>query len=65
MPHNIIGPRQKYNDPYRNVASIMINLMLQGRQPIIFQPRGEQKPLLLVRPGLRSTASSTKRFATT
>ncbi len=42
VPHNIIGPRQKYNDPYRNVASIMINLMLQGRQPIIYGD-GEQK----------------------
>ncbi len=42
VPHNIIGPRQKYNDPYRNVASIMINLMLQGRQPIIYGT-GEQK----------------------
>ncbi len=41
-PHNIIGPRQKYDDPYRNVASIMINLMLQGRQPIIYGD-GEQK----------------------
>jgi UDP-glucose 4-epimerase len=36
IPHNIIGPRQKYDDPFRNVASIMINLMLQGRQPIIY-----------------------------
>ena len=36
VPHNIIGPRQKYDDPYRNVASIMINLMLQQRQPIIY-----------------------------
>jgi len=36
VPHNIIGPRQKYDDPYRNVASIMINLMLQGRQPFIY-----------------------------
>lgn len=36
VPHNIIGPRQKYDDPYRNVASIMINLMLRGRQPIIY-----------------------------
>ena len=36
VPHNIIGPRQKYDDPYRNVASIMINLMLQGRQPMIY-----------------------------
>jgi UDP-glucose 4-epimerase len=41
IPHNIIGPRQKYDDPYRNVASIMINLMLQGRQPIIYGD-GEQ-----------------------
>ena len=22
VPHNIVGPRQKYDDPYRNVASI-------------------------------------------
>jgi len=42
VPHNIIGPRQKYDDPYRNVASIMINLMLQGRQPVIYG-NGEQK----------------------
>jgi UDP-glucose 4-epimerase len=42
VPHNIIGPRQKYDDPYRNVASIMINLMLQGRQPIIYGD-GRQK----------------------
>ncbi len=42
VPHNIIGSRQKYDDPYRNVASIMINLMLQKRQPIIYGD-GEQK----------------------
>ena len=42
VPHNIIGPRQKYDDPFRNVASIMVNLMLQGRQPIIYGD-GEQK----------------------
>ncbi|CAN5491267.1 SDR family oxidoreductase [soil metagenome] len=42
VPHNIIGPRQKYDDPYRNVASIMINLMLQGRQPYIYGD-GSQK----------------------
>lgn len=42
VPHNIIGPRQKYDDPYRNVASIMINLMLHGRQPVIYGD-GEQK----------------------
>ena len=31
VPHNIIGPRQKYDDPFRNVVSIMINRMLQGK----------------------------------
>ena len=36
VPHNIIGRRQKFDDPYRNVASIMANLMLQGRQPYIY-----------------------------
>lgn len=36
VPHNIIGTRQKYDDPYRNVASIFINLMLQGKSPIIY-----------------------------
>lgn len=41
VPHNIIGPRQKYDDPFRNVASIMANMMLQGRQPFIYGD-GEQ-----------------------
>ena len=42
IPHNIIGPNQRYDDPFRNVASIMINLMLQNRRPIIYGD-GEQK----------------------
>lgn len=42
VPHNIIGPRQRYDDPFRNVASIFINRMLQGKQPIIYGD-GEQK----------------------
>jgi UDP-glucose 4-epimerase len=42
VPHNIIGPRQKYDDPFRNVASIMINRMLLGKQPIIYGD-GNQK----------------------
>jgi len=36
VPHNIIGPRQKYDDPYRNVASIFINRMLQGKPAVIY-----------------------------
>ena len=42
VPHNIIGTKQNYTDPFRNVASIMINRMLQGKQPIIYGD-GEQK----------------------
>lgn len=42
VPHNIIGPRQKYDDPYRNVASIMLNRALQGQPPIIYGD-GEQR----------------------
>ena len=42
VPHNIIGPRQNFIDPYRNVAAIMINRILQNKQPIIYGD-GEQK----------------------
>ena len=36
VPHNIIGPFQKYDDPFRNVLSIMINRNLQGLPSIIY-----------------------------
>lgn len=42
IPHNIIGKRQKYDDPFRNVASIMINRALQGK-PILVYGDGQQK----------------------
>ena len=42
IPHNIIGPNQKYDDAFRNVASIMINLILQNRSPTIYGD-GNQK----------------------
>ena len=41
VPHNIIGPKQKYDDPFRNVASIMTNLILMDKQPVIYGD-GEQ-----------------------
>lgn len=43
VPHNIYGPRQKYDDPFRNVAAIMMNLMLQGRTPIIYGDGQQQR----------------------
>jgi UDP-glucose 4-epimerase len=41
-PGNIIGPRQRFDDPFRGVASIFINLALQQRELMIFGD-GEQK----------------------
>jgi UDP-glucose 4-epimerase len=43
VPHNIIGPKQKYDDPYRNVASIMVNRMMQGKQPVIYGDGGQKR----------------------
>ena len=36
VPHNIVGPRQRYDDPFRNVMSIMINRNLRGKPAIIY-----------------------------
>lgn len=36
IPHSIIGTKQRFQDPYRNVASIMINRCLLGKPPIIY-----------------------------
>jgi len=36
VPHNIVGPRQRYDDPFRNVMSIMINRNLQSNPSIIY-----------------------------
>lgn len=55
-PHNLIGARQKYDDPFRNVCSIFINRMLQGKPAIIygdgeqtrcFSPLGDALPSLI------------------
>ena len=49
VPHNIIGPRQNYVDPYRNVAAIMINRMLQGKQPIIYGDGNQKRSFSFVK----------------
>ena len=41
IPHNIVGPRQRYDDPFRNVMSIMANRNLQGKPAYIYGD-GEQ-----------------------
>ena len=36
VPHNIVGPNQRYDDPFRNVMSIFINRNLQNKPSIIY-----------------------------
>ena len=36
VPHNIVGEHQKYDDPFRNVMSIMLNRNLRGDSSIIY-----------------------------
>ena len=36
IPHNIFGPQQVYNDPYRNAVSLIINQMLNDKSPVIY-----------------------------
>ena len=36
IPHNIFGPQQVYNDPYRNAVSMIINQMLSDKAPLIY-----------------------------
>ena len=48
VPHNIIGPKQKYDDPFRNVASIMINLILQNKRPTIYGDGEQTRSFLYV-----------------
>ena len=43
VPHNIIGPRQRFDDPYRNVLSIMANRNLQGNPSYIYGDGKQQR----------------------
>jgi UDP-glucose 4-epimerase len=36
VPHNVIGPGQRYDDAYRNVVAIMVNKVLSGDAPMIY-----------------------------
>lgn len=56
VPHNILGTRQKYDDPMRNVVSIFMNRMLQGKPAVVygdgeqtrcFSPIGDVLPSLI------------------
>lgn len=53
VPHNIIGPRQRFNDPFRNVVAIFINRMLQGKQPVIYGDGTQKRCFSYVRDAIR------------
>jgi UDP-glucose 4-epimerase len=36
IPHSVVGPGQRYEDPFRNVVAIMANRCLLGRAPIVY-----------------------------
>jgi len=42
VPYNCFGPKIKYDDPFRSVVAIWINLILQNKNPVIYG-NGEQK----------------------
>ena len=48
VPHNVYGPGQRFYDPYRNVAGIMINRVLQGRPPIVYGDGSQRRCLSFI-----------------
>ena len=43
IPHNIFGPQQVYNDPYRNAVSMIFNQMLNDKPPLIYGDGTQQR----------------------
>ncbi len=43
VPHNIVGPYQKYDDPFRNVMSIFINRNLMKKPAIIYGDGAQER----------------------
>jgi UDP-glucose 4-epimerase len=48
VPHNVYGPGQRYWDPYRNVAGIMINRCLQGKPPVVYGDGSQRRCLSFI-----------------
>jgi UDP-glucose 4-epimerase len=45
IPHNIYGPGQRFWDPYRNVAGIMLNRVLSGKPPVVYGDGSQRRCL--------------------
>jgi|TARA_B110000967_G_scaffold209965_1_gene269007 UDP-glucose 4-epimerase len=43
IPHNIVGPRQRFDDPFRNVLSIMANRNLRGLPSYVYGDGSQQR----------------------
>jgi UDP-glucose 4-epimerase len=43
VPHNVVGPGQRYDDAYRNVAAIMINRALSGDAILVYGDGGQRR----------------------
>src|SRR3990167_985131 len=48
VPHNVFGKNNLYQDPFRSVLSIFCNLMLQGKQPIIYGDGEQQRSMTFI-----------------
>ena len=48
VPHNVYGPGQRYFDPYRNVAGIMLNRVLSGKRPIVYGDGSQRRCLSFI-----------------
>ena len=48
VPHNIIGIGQRYDDPFRNVAAIFINRLLQGKSVFVYGDGQQRRSLSYV-----------------
>lgn len=48
VPHSVYGPRQRLEDPYRNVLGIWMNRLLQGKPPLIYGDGEQQRQFIYV-----------------
>lgn len=54
IPHNVYGPRQKYNDPFRNVLALNINRFLLNEKPIIYGDGNQKRSFTYIKDCVRA-----------
>jgi len=48
-PHNVYGPRQYMEDPYRNVLTIWVNRILKNEPPIIYGDGNQERSFTYIK----------------